>query len=91
MIWERRKTVYGDTKILLSKKGADIDNTEDIWKHKDQKNVVEDFNKVENLMKDQMHLAGKHKIEVKLYHTDNMDKIHSLMGQEKFRKWLDLS
>ena len=57
LIWERLKTAYGDTKILLSKKVPDIDNIEDIWKHKDQKKVVEVFNKVVNLMKDLMRLV----------------------------------
>ena len=53
--------------------------------------MVDGINKVVNLMKDLMRLAEEHRIEEKLYHGDAMDKIHSLMGQEKFRKWLDLS
>ena len=90
-IWTRLKSAYGDTKILLSKKVAEINDIEDIWKHKDPEKAVDGINKVVNLMKDLMRLAEEHKIEEKLYHGDAMDKIHSLMGQEKFRKWLDLS
>ena len=90
-IWQRLINAYGDTKILLSKKVAEINDIEDIWKHKDPEKVVEGINKIVNLMMDLMRLAEEHNIENKLYHGDAMDKIHSLMGQDKFRKWLDLS
>ena len=91
-IWKRLIEAFGDTKIMLSKKVAEIDTEiEGFWKQKDPEKVLDNLNKLSNLMRDLMRLAKEHGIESKLYHGDAMERIHGLMDRERYRRWVSLS
>ncbi len=91
-IWKRLIEAFGDTKIMLSKKVAQIDTEiEEFWKQKDPEKVVDNLSKLTNLMRDLMRLAKEHGIENKLYHGDAMERINALMDRERYRRWLSLS
>ena len=89
-IWKRLKSAYGDCKILLSNKVAEIGEIDGLWKHKDPEKVISGLCKILNLMKDLMHLAEEHSIESKLYHGDALDEITELMGEGRFTRWLSV-
>ena len=89
-IWSRLKSAYGDTKIMLSKKVAELQNLEDLWKKKDPEKLAEGLIKINNLMRDLMIMAENHSIEANLYHGDAINTIHSLMGQSRFRRWMSI-
>ena len=89
-IWKRLKSAYGDCKILLSNKVAEIGEIDGLWKHKDPEKVISGLCKILNLMKDLMHLAEEHSIESKLYHGDALEKITELMGEGRFTRWLSV-
>ena len=74
-IWIRLKQAYGDSKIMLSKKIAEINNIDVLWKIKTPSKIVEGLSKVINLMKDLMELSKFHNIEDKLYNGDAIEKI----------------
>ena len=74
-IWIRLKQAYGDSKIMLSKKIAEINNIDVLWKIKTPAKIVEGLSKVINLMKDLMELSKFHNIENKLYNGDAIEKI----------------
>ena len=56
-IWIRLKQAYGDSKIMLSKKLAEINNIDVLWKVKTPGKIVEGLSKVINLMKDLIELS----------------------------------
>ena len=89
-IWARLIAAYGDPKIMLSKKIAEVHKVEDLWKQKDPEKFVLALSIIINLMRDLMHMAKEHSIESKLYHGDAIDKIHGLLGHARFRKWLTI-
>jgi len=45
-IWTRLKTVYGDTKILLSNKLSELSNVKSIWRTKDPGRTAESLSKI---------------------------------------------
>ena len=90
-IWKRLKDAFGDTKTMLSKKLSELKNIEGTWKLKDPSKVAEALTRIINIMKDLMKLASKHKIEGRLYHSDALDKIYNLLGDNRVTRWLSSS
>ena len=90
-IWIRLKQAYGDSKIMLSKKLAEINNIDVLWKVKTPAKIVEGLSKVINLMKDLMELSKFHNIENKLYNGDAIEKIYKLLGDSRVTRWLSSS
>ena len=76
---------------MLSKKLAEINNIEVLWKVKTPANIVEGLSKVINLMKDLMELSKFHNIENKLYSGDAIEKIYKLLGVSRVTRWLSSS
>ena len=89
-IWKRLKSAYGDTKIMLSRKITELENLDELWKKKEPEKLGDGLIKLINLMRDLMTMAENHDIEVKLYHGDAINTIHSLMGQPRFRRWMSI-
>ena len=90
-IWIRLKQAYGDSKIMLSKKLAEINNIDVLWKVKTPAKIVEGLSKVINLMKDLMELSKFHNMENKLYNGDAIEKIYKLLGDSRVTRWLSSS
>ena len=51
-IWARLKAAYGDPKLLLKRKLAEIGKINNLWKIRDTEKIVETLNKIINTMKD---------------------------------------
>ena len=85
------KEAYGDCKIMLSKKLNEINVIDALWKHKDPEKTIEGLSRIINLMKDIMYLAKIHNIENTLYHGDGLEKIHRLLKDGRFTRWLSTS
>ena len=90
-IWIRLKQTYGDSKIMLSKKLAEINNSDVLWKVKTPAKIVEGLSKIINLMKDLVELSKFHNIENKLYNGDAIEKIYKLLGDSRVTRWLSSS
>ena len=90
-IWIRLKQAYGDSKIMLSKKLAEINNIDVLWKVKTPAKIAEGLSKVINLMKDLMELSKFHNIENKLYNGDAIERIYKLLGDSRITRWLSSS
>ena len=91
-IWKRLKESYGDCKIMLHKKLSQINSIEGLWKHnKDPEKTINGLSQIINFMKDLMYLAKEHNIENRLYYGDALEKIHGLMGDARYTRWLSLS
>lgn len=90
-IWARLKAVYGDTKILLSRKIASLNDIQSLSKSKDPGRLIAGISQIINLMRDLMNLASKHGIEKYLYYGDSLDTVYKLMGDARVTKWLEQS
>lgn len=87
-IWERLKSAYGDTKIMLSKKTADLGKLDEVLKSSDPEKLIEGLSKTINLMRDLMYLATEHDITEQLYYGNATTTVHSILGKSRLRKWL---
>ena len=87
-IWIRLKKAYGDPKVMLKKKFADVKKIGPLWRLKDSERIKEGLVSVINLISDLMKLAEKHHIEAKLYNGDGIDMIYGLMGDSMITRWL---
>ena len=72
-IWDRLKGIYGDTKILLSKKIASLDKINSFNKSRDPEKIIAGISQLINLMRDLICLASKHDIDKYLYYGDALD------------------
>ena len=84
-IWIRLKQTYGDSEIMLSKKLAEINNIDVLWKVKTPAKIVEGLSKIINLMKDLMELSKFRNIENRLYNGDVIEKIYKLLGDSRVK------
>ena len=87
-IWERLKSAYGDTKFLLKKKLNEVDKI-NLWKYRSNpEKLVSSLSSLINILKDVTKLAEDHDIETKLYCGDGLDRIYTLLGDNRLTKWL---
>ena len=87
-IWLRLKEAYGDPKLLLKRKLAEVESINHLWKTKSPEKLSNLLSKLINIIRDLLKLAADHKIEEKLYCGDGLDRIYQLMGDERLTKWL---
>ena len=87
-IWARLKSAYGDPKLLLKRKIADIGKINYLWKLRDCEKVVDALSKIINTMKDPEKLASDHNIKSKLFSGDGLEKIYQLLGDSRMTRWL---
>ena len=85
-IWRRLKLSYGDPKLMLNKKLADLSNSGHLWRIKDLEKLIEGISKIINSMKDMIKLAGEHHIEQSLYHGDGLERIYNLLGDSRLTR-----
>lgn len=78
-IWRRLKALYGDTKLLLSKKLSQLSSTNEMWRTRDPEKQIETISKILNLIRDVMKLATQHDIQQCLYYSDAIEKVYALL------------
>lgn len=88
-IWQRLKSSYGDTRMLLSRKLNQLDHVESSGKSKEEK-LVTKYSRLICVMKDLLKLASKHNIEKNLFYGGATERIYKVMGDGLVNKWLDL-
>ena len=87
-IWERLKATFGDTRFLLAKKVAKLDNVSQLGKTKDPEKLIAGISQIISLMRDLLNLASKHDIEKNLFYGEGLEKIYRLMGNDRMTQWL---
>ncbi|XP_066916720.1 uncharacterized protein [Clytia hemisphaerica] len=87
-IWERLKATYGDTRFLLARKVAKLDNISQLGKTKDPEKLIAGISQIISLMRDLLNLASKHNIEKNLFYGEGLEKIYRLMGNARMTQWL---
>ena len=86
-IWKRLKASYGDPKLLLSKKLTQLDTTSRLWRSRDPEKQIDSLSKILNFMRDTMRLALQHNIQERLYYSDTIERIYSLLDDVRINKW----
>ena len=85
-IWARLKAAYGDPKLFLKRKLAQIGKINNLWKIRDTEKIVEALKKIINTMKDLEKLASDHSIKSKLYSGDGLEKIYQLLVDNRMTR-----
>ena len=76
-IWERLKSAYGDTKMMLSRKLQS-------W---DPQKLVIALSKYTNTIREVMLLAHQHRIEENLYCGNSLPKIYQQLGDSRLTRF----
>ena len=90
-IWKRLKAAYGDPKVLLKRKIAEIGKINHLFKIRDTRKIVDALSKIINTMKDLEKLANDHNIQSKLYSGDGLERIYQLLGDSQVTRWLSIA
>ena len=87
-IWSRLQKAYGDPRILLKNKLAEVKAMGPMWRLKDADKLKDCLIKLINAMHDLLKLSKQFNIEQKLYHGEAFDIIQGMMGEPRLTKWL---
>ena len=87
-IWDRLKSAYGDTEILLRNKLKEVEKVGPIWKGKDKSKKVQALSKLIFVMNDLQELALKHSIENDLYHGGGFQRVYDVIGNVSRDKFI---
>ena len=85
-IWERLKSAYGDTKMMLSRKLQTLFKVD--IKSRDPQKLVIALSKYTNTIREVMLLAHQYRIEENLYYGDSLQKIYQQLGDSRLTRFL---
>ena len=85
-IWIKLKGAFGNECLLLQNKLARLDNI-CLWKLRGDEKIADALASLLNTMKDLSVLAATHSIEGQLYEGGGLEKVMSLLGNERHRKF----
>ena len=86
-IWTRLRESYGNSRLLLQNKLATLDKIGGLWKIRGDKKIGAAIASLINVMKDLSTLASEHGIEGQLYEGGGLEKIMTLIGDTRHRKF----
>ena len=86
--WKALISAYGNVKLLLQNKLSGLDDLECLEKMKGDEKIMLALAKIINAMIELRSLAEKHSLENKLYVGGGLEKIYSVIGDERQRKFL---
>ena len=86
-IWDKLKDSFGNERLLLQNKLAHLDNIGGLWKIKGDEKIASAIAGLLNAMQDLSSLAATHGIEGQLYEGGGLEKVMSLLGDFRHRKF----
>ena len=86
--WKKLIEAYGNVRLLLQNKIADLDKFENLQKLKGDEKIGSALAKIINMMIDLSTLAEKHNLEAKLYVGGGLEKVLNLIGDDRERRFL---
>ena len=87
-IWEKLIGAYGNVKLLLQNKIGKLDKLECLDNVKGDEKLAVAISKIINMMSELKSLAEKHRLETKLYVGGGLEKVLSLIGDDRERKFI---
>ena len=89
--WKVLTNAYGNIKLLLQNKIGSLSKMECLDKIKGDEKIMVAIAKIINAMTELSTLAQKHSLEYKLYVGGGLEKVLSLIGSERERKFVSKS
>ena len=86
-IWEKLHASYGNTRLLLQNKLSELEKIGGLWKVKGNEKLALSLSRLLNTMRDLGSLAKEHKIEGQLYEGGGLEKVMSLIGTERHKRF----
>ena len=86
-IREKLLSAYGNPRVLLQNKLADLDLIGGLWKLRGDQKIFDGVASLVNKMKDLGHLAAEHNIGGQLYEGGGLEKVFSLIGNDRHRRF----
>ena len=90
-VWDKLISAYGNVKLLLQNKLGHLDRFERLDKIKGDEKLVHALTKIINVMTELTALAQKYDLEYKLYVGGGLEKILSLLGNDRERRFVKSS
>ena len=84
-------TAYGNMKLLLQKKISNLDKIDNLDKIKGDEKLGNAISKIINTMTELSTLAQKYNLNYKLYVGGGLEKILSLLGNDRERRFIKIS
>ena len=85
-IWRKLKESFGNERLLLQNKIARLENVA-LWKVRGDEKTADALASLLNTMRDLSTLASTHKIENQLYEGGGLEKVMSLLGNDRHRRF----
>ena len=86
-IWNRLFESFGNARLLLQNKLGDLGTIGGLWKIKGEEKIASAIAGLINAMKDLTALASEHEIEGQLYEGGGLEKIMTLIGIYRHKKF----
>ena len=86
-IWKKLLASFGNARLLLQDKLASLVSVGGLWKMRADEKIRDSLAKILNAMTDLEALATEHGIENQLYEGGGLEKIMSLLGEARHRKF----
>ena len=90
-IWKKLEEAFGDVQVLLQNKLSSLNKMEALWKVDTDEKLVTAISSLLNRMTELSALAKKHDLENELYYGGGVEKVLSMMGPERKRKFIKKS
>ena len=87
-IWEKLESTYGDAQLLLQNKLSSLENFESISDVKNDEKRISVISSLLNSMTQRSDLVKKHKLENELYFGGGVERVLTIMGNERKRKFI---
>ena len=86
-VWEKLTDAYGNVKLLLQNKISQLDKFDNLDKVKGDEKLGVALAKIVNMMTELTTLAQKYNLEAKLYVGGGLEKVLSLLGDARERRF----
>ena len=87
-IWKKLISSYGNARILLQNKIASLEKHNGIWKIQGEEKIFLALSSVVNVMSELTAMAKRFKLEEELYYGGCLEKILSLLGNQREKKFV---
>ena len=87
-IWEKLEATFGDVQILLQNRLISLGKVENLWEVKSDEKRITVISSLLNSMTELSSLAKDHDLENELFYGGGVERVLSIMGSERERKFV---
>ena len=87
-IWQKLESTFGDVQILMQNKLISLGKVENLWEIKSDEKRITAISSLLNSMTELSSLAEDHSLTNELFYGGGVEKVLSIMGNERKRKFV---